>query len=421
MDFEKILAEFKAAEAACDLEKMSDIFMQVNKYCSALAQAGRANEIPPSAYYIAAFVNVTVYQAMKFLNDGKADKAKSYLLALANADFATFEKFFCNLYMLGKSFYMTGDYLNAIKIFNRYEQIRNKEWKDADELNLFYAANCFALLGNFKAAKNIYEQILKLKADFPEVKKNLKIIRRGSNKNLVRELSSLWKFSDWQDVPIFINARDRLGVMKKLIDWLLDAGYRKLIILDNDSTYPPLLEYYSALESDSRIKIIRLGKNLGFKALWLSGVLEKLKIATPYVYTDPDILPIENCPKDFVKTLMKILDSNHEIRKIGLGLVWEDITFADKARIQKHESNYYNGTQVSENLHYAQVDTTFALYSNVRHYNLRFSLRTTGDLRAYHLPWYFDYNNLPADEKYYIEHADNSSTLIENLFVGAGK
>ena len=189
------------------------------------------------------------------------------------------------------------------------------------------------------------------------------------------------------------------------------------LFLDNASTYPPLFRYYSELEKDWRIKIIRLGKNLGFKALWLSGVLEELKISTPYVYTDPDVLPIETCPKDFVKTLMNLLDANHEIRKVGLGLVYDDITFFDKEFFKNIEAEFYNGTRVGENLYFAQVDTTFALYSNVRHYNLRFSLRTTGDLQAYHLPWYFDYDNLPEDEKYYMEHADKNSVTSVKKFL----
>ena len=417
MDFEKIFADFKTAQTAGDFEKLSDIIAQVHKHCGALAKAGRANEIPPTAKYIGAHINVMIYQATKLLSKGNPDKAKfyMYLLALYGGNFSG--GYFYLYYLLGRTLYATGDYPRALKIFNVYEKNRCAQWNDLDELSLFYRANCMASLGEFQAAVELYEQILTIKADFPEVKKNLKIARRGSNKNLAIELSSLWNFPHWRDVPIFINARDRLGVMKQLIDWLLDAGYRKLIILDNTSTYPLLLEYYPKLERDSRLKIVRLGKNLGFKALWLSGVLENLQIATPYVYTDPDVLPIESCPKDFVKRLIKILDSNHEIQKVGLGLVYDDITFFDRERIQNFETNFYANSQVGDNLYYAQVDTTFALYSNVRHYNLRFSLRTTGDLQAYHLPWYFDYNNLPADEKYYTEHADkNSITTIKKIF-----
>ena len=290
---------------------------------------------------------------------------------------------------------------------------------DVDELSLFYRANCLALLGDFNAAARLYEKILTIKANFSEAKKNLELVLRGSNKNISREVKSLWKFSSWKDVPIFINARDRLGVMKKLIDWLLDAGYRNLIILDNNSTYPLLLEYYNKLKEQwgGHIKIVTLGKNLGYKALWLSNILEQMKISTPYVYTDPDVVPIESCPKNFVKRLMKILDSNHELRKVGLGLVWEDVTFFDKEETQRRESDFYVGSQIGDNLHYAQVDTTFALYSNVRHYSLRFSLRTTDNLMLYHLPWYFDYDNLPEDEKYYMEHADKNSVTSVKKFL----
>ena len=416
MDFEKIYADFKAAKAANDLEKMSDIFAQVQKFCDTLAQAGRANEIPPSAFRIARHVYVMLYRVTKLLRGGDVDKAKFYMLVLANNNAANFDTFFFLLYLLGKTFYATGDYSWAAKCFERYEKVRAINFGDVDELALFYRANCLAQLGDFNAAAELYAKILAIKSDFPETKKNLGAIRGGSTKNFSLEVQSLWNFSYWRDVPIFINARDRLGVMKKLIGWLLDAGYRKIFVLDNRSTYPPLLEYYSVLEKDSRIKIIRLKKNFGFKALWLSGILERLKISTPYIYTDPDVIPIERCPKDFVKRLMKLLDENREVRKVGLGLVYEDITFPEKDYIQETEANLYDGTRVGDDFHFVQIDTTLALYSNVRHYSLRLSLRTSGDLRVYHLPWYFDYDNLPADEKYYLEHADkNSVTSVKNF------
>ena len=419
VDFEKFYEEFQTAKAADDFDKMSEIIAQVNRRCNELAAVGRGNEVTPHAIYIATHVNVLIYRVMKLLSDGNAVKATAYLLALAKDNVAGFDKFFHMLYLLGRALYATGNYSQAIKILNRYEKIRSANWGDVDELSLFYRANAFALLGDFDAAIQLYEKILAIKAEFPEARKNLECVLRGDNENLAREIKSLWNFPDWRDVPIFINARDRLGVMKKLIDWLLDAGYRKLIVLDNASTYPLLLEYYSSLERDWRVKVIRLGKNFGYKALWLSNVLERLKIATPYVYTDSDVLPVESCPKDFVKRLIELLNDNRELRKVGLGLVWEDVTFFDKDTTQRTEAEFYAGTKVGENLYHTQLDTTFALYPNVRHYSLRFSLRTTGDLRAYHLPWYFDYDNLPADERYYLEHADkNSVTSVKNFYGG---
>ena len=411
MDFDKIYRDFEAARAVDDFETMSNIIAAVHKYCN---EAGGA--VPPKALNICGYVNVLIYRVTQLINDGDAQRAKAYLMALAANNVAGFDKFFHMLYLLGRALYATGDYVWAAKIFNRYEAAREAQFGDEDELSLFYRANCLKYLGDFKGAARVYEQALALKADFPEAEHNLQC---NSTKNLLREVKTLWDFPSWQDVPIFINARDRLNVMRHLIDWLVGAGYRKLIILDNASTYPPLLEYYAALEQDPRIRIIRLGRNFGFKALWLSNVLERLKISTPYIYTDPDVLPIERCPKDFALRLMKFLDANHEVRKVGLGLIYDDITFFDKAAVVRDEADYYVGTRVGDNLHFAQVDTTLALYANTRHYSLRLSLRTTGDLRAYHLPWYFDYDNLPEDERYYLSHADkNSVTSLKKFWEG---
>ncbi len=45
-------------------------------------------------------------------------------------------------------------------------------------------------------------------------------------------------------IPIFINSRDRLGTLRDLVNWLKKAGQQRIYILDNDSSYAPLLEYY---------------------------------------------------------------------------------------------------------------------------------------------------------------------------------
>ena len=398
MDFDQIYAQFTAAKAADDFATMSDIIAQVNSFCAELVKVGRANEIPPRAVRIAEHVNVLIYRAMKLLHDGDAARAQYYLLTVFQNNVAGFRKFFYMIYLIGRSFYAAGNFSGAMKIFERYEDFRAEDWHDRDEVSIFYRGNCAAMLGDFNTAARLYEQTLTINSALPEAKRNLELALRGTTENLARDVKSLWNFPNWRDVPIFINARDRLGVIKKLIDWLLSAGYRKLIVLDNDSTYPPLSEYYAALERDRRVKVIRLQKNFGYKALWLSNILERLKISTPYVYTDPDVLPIERCPKNFLKWLMKLLDG------------------FDRTRIQQFEATLYDGSRVGDEIYFAQVDTTFALYANVRHYDLMRTLRTGGDLRARHLPWYFDYDNLPDDERYYLEHADkNSVTTVKNF------
>ena len=78
MDFDKIFSDFDAAREVHDIETISNTIKRVIEHCTALAQSGRANEIPPVANEIAAHVNIMIYFVMKLLSDGDASKAKRY-------------------------------------------------------------------------------------------------------------------------------------------------------------------------------------------------------------------------------------------------------------------------------------------------------------------------------------------------------
>ena len=52
---------------------------------------------------------------------------------------------------------------------------------------------------------------------------------------------------NYKDIPIIINNYNRLEMLTKLIHSLESKGYHNLYIIDNQSTYPPLLEYYTRL------------------------------------------------------------------------------------------------------------------------------------------------------------------------------
>ena len=72
--------------------------------------------------------------------------------------------------------------------------------------------------------------------------------------------------------PVIIIVRDRLKPLALLVDWLERAGAQRLVLLDNDSTYPPLIDYLAASPHDVRL----LGRNLGHRSPWLSGVAQEL-------------------------------------------------------------------------------------------------------------------------------------------------
>ena len=87
----------------------------------------------------------------------------------------------------------------------------------------------------------------------------------------VRERLSPSRLQDVHDIPIIINNFNRLTTLKELIAALCQRGYRHIYILDNASTYPPLLDYYATCP----FEVIRLDANLGFKALWKSGMYKR--------------------------------------------------------------------------------------------------------------------------------------------------
>ncbi len=216
------------------------------------------------------------------------------------------------------------------------------------------------------------------------------------------------------DLPIFINCRDRLGCLQRLVTWLLEAGYRRIYLLDNASTYPPLRAWYAEICKDPRVTLAQLPENFGYQALWKSGILHQLDIRTPYVYTDPDTVPVEECPKGLVARLYQILRRYPFIDKVGPGLKIDDLPAGFDASTEQS----YCHVPVEEQVFFAPCDTTFALYAPLYHYTNFMSLRTRGRMLVRHLPWYLDRGHLPEDEKYYVAHADSGSTFSNQIKSG---
>ena len=420
LNLKKLQKEFNTLRASYDMRGFADFMVEIFQMHENFLK--NAQPVPPEFMEFYKHIDTYSYVILMELEKHNGKAAVKYIEAILKISPNLANMMFHLYLIMGVAYYEAYDYSKAEENLRIYLGFRQQKWQDSDEIALFYLGNTFVYEKNFPMAKMAYEQALAMKRGFVDVAHNLALINSGNIDDLHRYITSSFLDIDENDdaacfnIPIFINARDRVGIMKQQIDWLLNAGYTNIIILDNNSTYPPLLEYYKSLASDKRLKIIIFNLNLGFKSIWKSGILEAMNITTPYVYTDPDVVPIDSCPKNFVQRLLKILKKSPSlIKKVGLGLVYDDITFYDKARHQENESHYYDYTDVAKDLYYIQVDTTFALYINCRHYNLRFSMRTLGDLMVRHLPWYFDYDNLPEDEQYYLDHADKSSTIGNNL------
>jgi hypothetical protein len=204
------------------------------------------------------------------------------------------------------------------------------------------------------------------------------------------------------DVPVFIICRDRLTPLVELLDYLERAGCERIHLLDNDSTYPPLLEFYERTPHH----LIRLGDNLGHKSLWLSGVLDDLGVRGPFVLSDPDTVPIEECPLDAIDYFAEVLDRYPGYTKAGFGLRIDDLPdhFRHKADVIAWEAGFWQ-CALAPRLYEAPIDTTFALHRGAEDQTPRGGIRTGYPYLVRHTTWYLDSDNLPDEERFYRERA----------------
>jgi hypothetical protein len=210
---------------------------------------------------------------------------------------------------------------------------------------------------------------------------------------------------NFTDIPIIINNKNRYTYLLKLINYLEDRGYCNIYIIDNNSTYPPLLEYYRI----TKHKVFNLKRNYGYLALWKSLIFLNF-IRSYYVYTDSDVLPIEDCPNDFLSYFLNILKNDISIKKIGFSLKYDDLpdSYNLKSKVIEWESKFYT-KPISDFLFDSVIDTTFALYRPFSGGGAKLNNKTyrTGyPYQAYHLPWYENSNNLNEEQIYYYKNSN---------------
>lgn len=214
-----------------------------------------------------------------------------------------------------------------------------------------------------------------------------------------------------KSVPIFINCRDRLEPLLSLLNYLERTDHDEIYLLDNDSAYPPLLEYFAATPH----RVIRLGRNVGRLALWDANVLTELNVTGMFVFSDPDIIPDADCPLDAIEYFAEILDRYPQRAKVGFGLRIDDLpdSYRFKNEVVVWESQFWE-RQLAPRLYDAPIDTTFALYRGPmpdgfeRSNEFERSIRTGYPYVARHTPWYCDDRSLSDDETFYRKRAEGS-------------
>jgi FkbM family methyltransferase len=210
-------------------------------------------------------------------------------------------------------------------------------------------------------------------------------------------------------IPILIPVFNAFTYLRNMVSQLRGYGFEEIVVVDNASTYPPLLEYLS--EAGPDITVIRLEENKGPYDFWLD---KKNFVSLPerFCVTDPDLQLNPSLPKDFVCELM-LLTEEYRVGKAGLAMELADRSLmrddkfqigAESYHIWEWEAQFWKNqvgvTSTGDEVYDAGVDTTFAVYNKkfFEAANHLKAVRVAGRYTCRHLPWYRD-RIVPAEEE----------------------
>lgn len=209
-----------------------------------------------------------------------------------------------------------------------------------------------------------------------------------------------------ENIPLFIISYNRVSYLQRMIPQLEKLGFSRITIIDNHSTYPPLLEYYQSCGHE----VIYLDYNGGHKVFWTDERFAEYR-KDFYLLSDPDLYLVDECDKHLVEELFRVLRKYPFVNKVGVSLCINDLpengVFGDS--VVKWEKRYYR-YQPEKGVYFAPVDTTLGLYIPDEFFvpeRKETSFRLDSPYQAKHLPWYRMKGELTEEDIYYSEHKEN--------------
>ena len=214
-------------------------------------------------------------------------------------------------------------------------------------------------------------------------------------------------------VPVFLINRNRFTTTKTLSEWLLTIPeVSHVCILDNDSTYPPLLEWYANLPDRVTVNLLKSNPVEAHQIFWKLG-MDKV-VSKPYIVSDSDMVPAACCPKDLIA---RMITYSERYRCQGY------LKIGPSIRIDNLPDSPWKQAQIDSNLpnwekrhgdtgaYISAIDTTFAIYrEGYGDAAYGHALRLAWPYYFEHVPWY----KWPMDDEeiYYLQHASESSTFL---------
>ena len=227
-------------------------------------------------------------------------------------------------------------------------------------------------------------------------------------------------------IPIFIITKDRITCLKQCIESYKKLGDIEIILVDNGSTYPEMVEFLRSKE----YKVISNPNPTGeFQDIseWVSSAIYqwyKENDSEYYIVTDPDI-EIENPSPKLLEYYIKLLNAFPKVTVVAPMLRIDDIPESFRLKtdmVKSHNKQFwhkpyfeFDGIKCTP----SAVDTTFGMYRKSFVFRrLNHGIRVHEPFMAKHLDWYIDLDNPSEEQEYYWSHASNVSTLKTHVIDG---
>lgn len=266
------------------------------------------------------------------------------------------------------------------------------------------------------SAKSDLAQAKSSTRQFADISRRLGQLESANNQLVKRQAKNF--------VPIIIPTFNNPTFLRGMIEQLQARQCTNIEVIDNGSTYPPMLDYLGHLEK-RRVKVTYMADNAGPRRVWTDPDFFN-SLPQVFCVTDPDLRFQEAMPIDFIEQLYE-LSEKRRCGKVGLAL---DIS-CPETLLQREfliGSEYYTiwdwekrfwSVEVEPGVYDAPIDTTFALYNKSYFDRGRpdQALRVSGAFTCKHLPWLREFS-LPADEADFYQKTNAHSFYMPNTHLG---
>lgn len=175
------------------------------------------------------------------------------------------------------------------------------------------------------------------------------------------------EYQNEDDIPIIIPTFNTATYLQSMVDQLEERGWTNIIIGDNGSTYPPMLDLLDTLSKKYAVVLWR--KNMGPRVYTEDKDICS-RMPKYFIVTDPDLLFNKKMPTSTLDKMKRILDM-YEVSKIGLAIdintPEERERFFNAHQVDLWERSYWTRKldryPEKDDLYAAPIDTTFSLYN----------------------------------------------------------